>query len=783
MDEHDEVVEDGPHEQPLFDVGFLFVHGIGQQRKGSTLAEAGDALHRYIGTEFAPAPPTDDPTLSMSDVHLTDDGPAHGTIRFAPSSDTTAEWLLAESHWAETFLPPSASATVRWLSMRAPYLLLSRATEGLVESWRAWWNRPQYWWRIALQMIWIFAAVPIGVVLVVVLLIAVFLRTLIPFAWVQTILGQIEAILTSFLGDSYLFTASAVSSTAMSTRVAEEIDWIRARAKRVIVVAHSQGASVATQALATLDPVEVLVTYGAGISQLAWLRSRAATCFAVVFWSVIWVVGLAGVVVTVVQAIEVTRGGSLPPWLWAVMLFLWPVLLGGAGRLRDGIAGSRRNVVLTAKPQVLAHRWLDLWASADPVSGGPSTGHVFAGTESVRLWNRGNVGLDHSGYFANRVEFVARLVQIGLGASETPGARPVADALARSIEVDAALRQRRGRWLETLRFVVVAAFVIASLRLAGVFSEQLDAPVAWLRNAVPPVRRFLEPILGLTPQGIGAIAGLAVIALGVYGVGLLIWGGWSRAERSGSMQRQGSTAGLVAFVVFVGLVATAGTAIGFLGLAQLVALEEAVVDVFGMGVLAGIVLAILAALTRRWWRTTFGFRRLRSGDAVIATLLAFAAWFLLWMTVCVVQPVDLTLLPSWAFVALVGTLAVMCVLSVSAYPSLIAAIQRPIRDPMTYRPFKYIPQARPPAAAAPLGWALAGVILLHLGVVVLVPHVPGEARIVLDVLWWALPFAEMNLAIRLGEQSTSATGVVLAVAGFLAGVALSVVYPFVAFTA
>src|SRR5262249_3340196 len=62
-------------------------------------------------------------------------------------------------------------------------------------------------------------------------------------------------------------------------------------------------------------------------------------------------------------------------------------------------------------------RWVDLYASADPVPNGPTRTDA-GGHESIQIWNRGSMVSDHTSYWDNRDGFVLRVAKV---CAETAG--------------------------------------------------------------------------------------------------------------------------------------------------------------------------------------------------------------------------------------------------------------------------------------------------------------------------------------------------------------------------
>jgi len=253
-----------------FNLGVLFVHGIGQQRRGATLVQFGDPLceflSRWSGSEF---------TLANCDLNPEAPVPAHGEVR-----NGDARWMLAECHWAEAFHEPSFSDLMKWAFVGIPWALGAHFNTHMILGMLSWRNR-QYWPAVRryTRAVWssvLSAALVAGV--------AAFFPLLLLFVVVPVLRPAVVALqrlLSSVLGDSYLFVESPVQQAAIVSHFRRDLSWLMARTKRVAVVAHSQGAAVAYfgcrdwKPALPVDPI-ALVTFGSGLPKLQTLRGARA---------------------------------------------------------------------------------------------------------------------------------------------------------------------------------------------------------------------------------------------------------------------------------------------------------------------------------------------------------------------------------------------------------------------------------------------------------------------------------------------------------------------------
>src|SRR5437016_4161457 len=116
------------------DLGVLFVHGIGHQMVGETLVQFGDPLLSWLikwlrdeaaeraGKEATQLTVEEQARLKLPDVTealVKTEGsiPAHSYVEIGVTSDNSGQpkrWILAESCWAQAFVPPTFKALAYW---------------------------------------------------------------------------------------------------------------------------------------------------------------------------------------------------------------------------------------------------------------------------------------------------------------------------------------------------------------------------------------------------------------------------------------------------------------------------------------------------------------------------------------------------------------------------------------------------------------------------------------------------------------------------------------------
>jgi hypothetical protein len=101
------------HNPHVADLGVLIVHGIGDQRPGSTVEQATDAILKVLHVFTREG----DASLSAADAAIDPpDGPSRVLLAISDndSPEDSISWLLAESRWADSFNAPSLTRMILW---------------------------------------------------------------------------------------------------------------------------------------------------------------------------------------------------------------------------------------------------------------------------------------------------------------------------------------------------------------------------------------------------------------------------------------------------------------------------------------------------------------------------------------------------------------------------------------------------------------------------------------------------------------------------------------------
>ena len=563
-----EAKPDGPQSAS---VGILFVHGIGAQKRGETLLEGAEALERLLKSGgpnahlFGPISVADRPAAPS------DGTPAHRWLDLQDSQGNTTAWLIAEAHWAEEFEPPRGWSLLLWLWQIVPVLFIARAGESVAAAWHAWGDRLQHFWRVVVAGLWVVLAFPAALLLVLLLTLLVFLGAIPGF---KSTAGRLSAKLTAFVGDSYIYVADEQVRSQMVQPVVDSLDFLsdHSAGGRIVVVAHSQGAAITARALRARTEsenpppysgrwrrdVDGLITFGAGVSQLEWFGEPSASRLNLGLLAASWLGACAALAYLVFTVLRLVLAPENPGNLaLGIAIFGWPLLVGWmAYSMRQAMMAGRG--VGAGEEQSLAKEWVDVWASADPVPGGPSTQRRFKGVNSVRIWTHAILLHDHITYFKNSTEFVARILHLVAKVAPDGPVISMGHSLDRTIPISADLRRRRGRWMETLRAAIIASVAIVLIvgwsRLwKPVVDVRLVVPAGWLGGAPSWVGSVLDWISMVAPSAI-AVATVILGAFVVYAIAVLGAVRWAAVEQPQGRYEgldNGSYRGAAAGVAFV----------------------------------------------------------------------------------------------------------------------------------------------------------------------------------------------------------------------------------------
>ena len=256
-----------------FRLGILFVHGIGLQPQGDTLVRWSDALIDTI--ERA----TSRQVVVTADRAKVSEPTADATAELSLWHENQPErWLLREGWWAESFPAPSYPELVSWSVRALPWSLAIYVAQRYWRNASVSWTRANLW-PLAKAFATLVAALALTPIVLVFLTVSLLLGAL-PVPQIRTWILGIQSILTATIGDSLAFVESPLRGGLIRTRILDAFSRMEVLCDRTVVLAHSQGAAAALDALGCIVPADgkarrfspvmpnALVTFGAGTNQL-----------------------------------------------------------------------------------------------------------------------------------------------------------------------------------------------------------------------------------------------------------------------------------------------------------------------------------------------------------------------------------------------------------------------------------------------------------------------------------------------------------------------------------
>jgi pimeloyl-ACP methyl ester carboxylesterase len=314
----------------------------------------------------------------------------------------------------------------------------------------------------------------IGILLVMLLLRALHL---IPWQRLRDAVTAVRLRLAGWLGDSYIVAARRIEFAAILSKVRRDLDWLKSRCAVVAVVAHSQGAAIASQVLAGHGVgARLLVTFGSGLRKLEQQRVLQADPRLARggFWTVAGLLAIAASAVALPTAMS-----SDGPLNEKAILLMYPV----AG-LAFVVAGIYDFLHLADPPGIAELRqkiadngvkWQDIAASADPV---PSVADAF---QRRNITNLGSVVRDHNSYWQNKDVFVPL---VGNELFDAAGLATSPMILSpQELELFLLYRRRRVALLRLISWFTAAAAVTAIIERASAWQDlaRWAVNVAWTK--------------------------------------------------------------------------------------------------------------------------------------------------------------------------------------------------------------------------------------------------------------------------------------------------------------
>jgi len=586
-----------------FELGVLFIHGIGTHIQGQTLTASGGPLFQWIqnrcealaleqqsnspqkidelryqldevewglaGTSgphppsFASAGPNaahkalirravlqktlfKDPTDSAAPGHT------KMTILSLEHDERVTEdrWLLAESWWANCFSPPTFKELALWALRVLPWILAShfgahvqrrfserpkRPPDSSLKAQRArlkYMRKLGLWlWRLT-TAIGGLALAQLSTVVLAPILLGLLLLGAIPISKLRKALLGIQLKMAATVGDCYVFVSLPIEAASIVNAVRQDLLWLASRCSEIVIVAHSQGGAVAHFALRGSIPRELrlLFTYGSGLRKLEELKelSKGARPRAI---------GAIGTIIALIVflffgwAFLIVIFGNPKPSPSELLGGLWVPVLAFAF-CAAGIRAEIRGIKLPELEHWIAWlkstglRWIDCYASADPVPNGivaPS-----ARCFSREVCNRSSMFADHTSYWTNSDQFLSLL--FGEIAKSCANGR-YRDLCLGGKTFTQIIRRRFFRVAigRTIQWIGIAGLLIVVARNWPACQNVVSW--GWMRVGV-----FLSSIFGIETSNPRSFAvswttiGFLALVLVPYGIVRMIWTSWNNWE-------------------------------------------------------------------------------------------------------------------------------------------------------------------------------------------------------------------------------------------------------------
>ena len=606
-------------------LGILFVHGIGQQRRGETLVNCGESLQEWL-RRWLTEDKGEDTIVAWQDARLRPSAedpaaPPHacGTWNLP---DGTINVLMAECWWADCFESPSFGELLVWIREAALVTLSIHFSTRLRRQWkrmagpgsskirRVWESL-----KVGREIVYFLIGWPLLAIVLLVFMVLIFVVNLIPGT--GRLVKRIQALMAATVGDSYAFLKRPIQRGAVTGQLHRDLRWVATRCDRLAIVAHSQGAAVTHVALrqglpANLDERNCLfITLGSGLrklEELAKIRDeRESLGYATLGGLLLMLAGawLRGWLPFPAPSQEWIN----PWWPMGIGAFLW---LGDVVRTLEGIElpeGRFEPLRRFGK----AIPWLDFYAIADPVPNGSLLNSKPAFIRSQDVHNRNSNFVDHTRYWENMEQFTG----------------PVACAVARLVGAELSSEADR-QWMSVAwqrRFLRVTA--LAWTRALVTVSTLTLIALLWLQGRLTPfgelaVRKMTDvldspgwrfvadKIEGLTDwlhPALIAVAAIAAAVTVIFQSLKIVWASWERQEIARFFKRRpyerfDVTAGIFLGAVFMLVASMAAVALRLLPLPGEVAqwnVARVVVYALSAGMLSGTPLLFWG-----WWNKNYG---------------------------------------------------------------------------------------------------------------------------------------------------------------------------------
>jgi hypothetical protein len=563
------------------DLGVLFVHGVGHQSTGATLVKFGDPLLRWIDNWFqwglAAEMQKAAKTASKKESQLTEEEianlscgwakvhearvkgeegtPAHAEVELnllRNGEIQSNRWLFAESCWANAFVAPTFTALAFWGLVVYPWTNAVHFGAQMRRRWRRALQSRN--WFTLLKTGIVTAASFVGSVLISIIVLAVLLLLIVlaipPIPSLRAMLLRTQQRLADSLGDSFILAASPIQKAAIVSHVRRDLEWLMSRGcRKVAVVAHSQGAAVAFETLATgvvkgrQSDDTLLVTFGSGLGKLYEVERAIGSDKARMGWMPI--IGLA----LIVAALEFFNVIDLFPFLGRSMGFGlclgWVgVILWLAGVVYSAWGNRPKPEEFEPSKKFDAEvTWRDYYASKDLVPNGTLLDEDPSFLQSEEVHNRASLWSDHTTYWLNCDQFVPAVLR-DLGSLANFLLLNIRTGDEELVATAARRRKWRVRWLAGAR---LAMWITAGLIVINRMSDLPKWGAAAL-DKLPVLEKILGWFLGkdlvsgklaadpLAQRGVGIALVITTAAAGYYLL-YVIWQIWTWWDKRALMRR------------------------------------------------------------------------------------------------------------------------------------------------------------------------------------------------------------------------------------------------------
>jgi len=399
------------------------------------------------------------------------------------------------------------------------------------------------------------------------LLIQLLVLLLVPMSLIPPlyrVVAPVQRWISGVIGDTYVLLTSRFQFQSMVSKVGEDLKWLGKRCDVVAVLAHSQGAAIAHEAVRQAEgsKVERLITFGSALSRLKALRHVMEHARGMLTASSL--VTLSALVLAALYLWNLDRGGDsilytiMGIWSLAVLLALSAYLMPFTLKDINEQCHEQQGFALAQ-----SIKWEDYYATDDPIPNGrmyPVGRYV---SESREVHNEANVLTDHATYWRNLDEFGCSVLYSLMQVTGGAFAECLVDP--RNLHLASQRRTRHVRYRVATR---LAAIVGASSAVFQhpVVKEGVPVPGAlspwlgWMAGLVNWVISLVEDVVGIVASTLNVFEGpvnvprlpvavtvlswpvlCTLIALSWYVLGSAILSRWAKAETENHFRTSGTS--------------------------------------------------------------------------------------------------------------------------------------------------------------------------------------------------------------------------------------------------